>query len=487
MNSSGRPHNRYKPNTGISFIRTSLLCLLLVFIIAITPVQAATTEDMYIYESNNFSENNQPENGTSSSYFSGVFITEKNHDNTSVRWICEKSEGGKSYENTFTITYLHNNSGEEHRISSSDIKIENISDITLYSADIPAYPGSHISGELMQGSAVLQPFSFQIPDINSGFEFVVLSDTHSSPENCGCIIPETPAITTITDCINSNDSPDITIISGDLVHDGYNIQHWKDFFTRSSSLLNKTMLFTTPGNHEKNSTYYYDIFGYPQFYSVDAGGCRFVFLDSNDYAAVSFPEQKKLIESVNEETGMQQNPQMNFFFFHHPPYSSDERHPGGWKNIHKAWGESFEKTENSVVFSGHVHAYERFETGNVTYIVCGTGGGELYHLGVYPDKEDAPVKSIEGKYGYMKIIVAPGGKSAEISFVTPTPADYHSNVTGDMPEDYTDNQKNRIIPEVSDCSVAGDYYAYKRFLENIMIIREDYSFLQFTEDNRVMI
>lgn len=401
-------------------------------------------------------------------YFSGVFMTEKDHRMISVRWIAEGCDDNFSIMYRFSGTESDENQTEEE-IKNSSIKRQNISGATLYSAGISIYPGCRVSGSLLNKGNQIQPFSFEIPDKNTGFEFIVLSDLHSSPENKTETIPETPVISTIIKCINSYDRPEFVVISGDLVDDGNIIQEWQEFFSRTSPLLNKTILYTTPGNHEKNSTYYYDLFGYTQFYQKEIGGCRFTFLDSNDNAAVFFGQQSDLLNYNYKNSGSDENSGMNFIFFHHPPYSSDGRHPGGWKNIRKAWGDSLENIPDSIVFSGHVHAYERFETGNTTYIVCGTGGGELYNLGIYPDEENSPEISVEGKYGYMNVKVPPGSIYADISFISPLRTGDSSTSTGDL----------TYSTVIIDHSVTGNYYLKNHFMENIMRISEKTQLMQF--------
>ncbi|UUX93064.1 metallophosphoesterase family protein [Methanoplanus endosymbiosus] len=409
-------------------------------------------------------------------YFSGVFMTEKAEGVISVRWVTE------GYDDNFSIRYHFSRTEPDEDqtcgqtdeqteeqtdgyILNSSINRQNISGLMLYSAGILTYPGCRVSGRLLRGEDQIQPFSFKIPDKNSGFEFIVLSDLHSSPDDNVTAGTKAP-VNSVINCISSCEDPSFAVISGDLVDDGYIPLQWQEFFIRTSALLNTTVLYTTPGNHEKNSTYYYDLFGYPQFYQEEIGGSRFVFLDSNDNAAVQFPAQKELIDDNTHNSGSDESTGLNFIFFHHPPYSSDGRHPGGWTNIRKAWGDSFENTPDTVVFSGHVHAYERFEIKNATYITCGTGGGELYNLGIYPDDEDSPEMSVEKRYGYMKVKVPPGGSSADISFISPVISGDSSTATGDL----------KYSPEIIDYSVAGNHYPNSRFMENIMKISEKLPF-----------
>jgi hypothetical protein len=55
-----------------------------------------------------------------------------------------------------------------------------------------------------------------------------------------------------------------------------------------------------------------------------------------------------------------------------------------------------------VVFSGHVHNYERHEHGGVTYFVTGGGGAHAYPITRAPDD---PFQSLEVNYHYLLVDV----------------------------------------------------------------------------------
>ena len=55
-----------------------------------------------------------------------------------------------------------------------------------------------------------------------------------------------------------------------------------------------------------------------------------------------------------------------------------------------------------VVFSGHVHNYERHEHGGVTYFVTGGGGAHAYPIERAPDD---PFQSKEVNYHYLLVAV----------------------------------------------------------------------------------
>jgi hypothetical protein len=77
-----------------------------------------------------------------------------------------------------------------------------------------------------------------------------------------------------------------------------------------------------------------------------------------------------------------------FLMFHHPPYtaSSEAKKFGGGHSARSSeitLAKELEQRQvhahfRMVVFSGHVHNYERHEHGGITYFVSGGGGAHAY-------------------------------------------------------------------------------------------------------------
>jgi Icc-related predicted phosphoesterase len=98
--------------------------------------------------------------------------------------------------------------------------------------------------------------------------------------------------------------------------------------------------------------------------------------------------------------------------FHHPPYtsSSDEKKFGGGhsaRSPEQRLAKILEERQSHahfrmVVFSGHVHNYERHEHGGVTYLVSGGGAAHAYPIARAPDD---PFQSKEVNYHYLQVEV----------------------------------------------------------------------------------
>ena len=97
-----------------------------------------------------------------------------------------------------------------------------------------------------------------------------------------------------------------------------------------------------------------------------------------------------------------------FVVLHHPPYtsSSDMKIFGGGHSARSQEQELAKMLEarqqnlraRIVVFSGHVHNYERHEHGGVTYFVTGGAGAHAYPI---ERAKDDPFQSKEVNYHYL--------------------------------------------------------------------------------------
>jgi Icc-related predicted phosphoesterase len=98
--------------------------------------------------------------------------------------------------------------------------------------------------------------------------------------------------------------------------------------------------------------------------------------------------------------------------FHHPPYtsSSDAKAFGGGHSARapeQALAKELEARQaharyRIVVFSGHVHNYERHEHGGVTYFVSGGGAAHAYPI---ERAADDPFQSKQVNYHYLLVEV----------------------------------------------------------------------------------
>ncbi len=190
------------------------------------------------------------------------------------------------------------------------------------------------------------------------------------------------------------EKPAFVSIGGDIVYNGENPKDWEVWDTETAAWKqNKIPVYPALGNHDlkgKEATALGNYFArFPElkesrFYSVKLGNSMMLVLDSalDEIGGAQGDWLREQLGKVSAETPFV------FMVFHHPPYtsSSDEKEFGGGhtaRGKEKALAQLLEERQKHmrariVIFSGHVHNYERHEHNGVTYFVTGGGGAHPY-------------------------------------------------------------------------------------------------------------
>lgn len=213
-------------------------------------------------------------------------------------------------------------------------------------------------------------------------------------------------------------SPAFICFTGDIVYNGYDVNDWKQWDLETSIWREKRIpVYPAIGNHELHGDEKIALGNYFQrfpdlknsrYYSVRAANTLFLVLDSSQEEATG-PQDQWLTDKLDHVPA-----DVDFVFVmdHHPPYtsSSDMKMMGGGhsaRSREQALARILEERQGHaryriVVFSGHVHNYERHEHGGVTYFVTGGGGAHAYPI------ERAPGDSFQSKeinYHYLLVEV----------------------------------------------------------------------------------
>ena len=216
-------------------------------------------------------------------------------------------------------------------------------------------------------------------------------------------------------------SPAFISFGGDIVYNGYDLDDWKVWDTETAVWrANKIPVYPALGNHDLHGDQKIALANYFQrfpdlknsrYYSVRVANSLLLVLDSSLYET-SGAQGQWLSEKLDHLPG-----EVDFVFlvFHHPPYtsSSDAKKFGGGhsarpqeQELAKALEERQQKMRaRIVVFSGHVHNYERHEHGGVTYFVTGGAGAHAYPI---ERASGDPFQSKEVNYHYLLVEVDRG-------------------------------------------------------------------------------
>lgn len=221
------------------------------------------------------------------------------------------------------------------------------------------------------------------------FAFAVISDTQFNPVVSGKLSELAWA-----------QRPSFLLHPGDLVDTGTNDSHWtQHFFPGMRPLISRVPFYSVLGNHEQNASNYYEYVSVPSpeyYYDFAYGDAHFFMIDTNRNVGPGSEQYRWLDEKLASSDA-----QWKFACHHHPPYSSDENDYGDlWKQNKSTGGdprarqlaELYEKHGVDVVWTGHIHSYERtwpVREGQAVakdgpiYMIVGGGGGNLETPGPY--------------------------------------------------------------------------------------------------------
>ena len=142
-------------------------------------------------------------------------------------------------------------------------------------------------------------------------------------------------------------------------------------------------------------------------------------------------EQRNWFVKQLTEADKLRNEKLLIVCMHHAPYSADTNHGSSFAMI-DFLEEAFEETgvRPDIVFSGHVHNYQRFikiapGAGTCTYVVAGAGGYDALHPVATIDNaeftnDDARLKNInlvsfcDNKHGFLKITIKKNSKRLQL-------------------------------------------------------------------------
>jgi acid phosphatase type 7 len=268
-----------------------------------------------------------------------------------------------------------------------------------------------------------QPVELTIP-VSSAFRFVAYGDTRfTDPEDTTA---SNPAVRReLVAAIGAAD-PAFISIGGDITYVGANANDWKvwDHETVAWHEHNIPVL-PALGNHDLKGD---------ESAALGNYFARFPELKNSRYYSVRIANTLMLVlDSSLEETSGAQGSWLNskldslpgdidfvFIVLHHPPYtsSSSVKLFGGGHSARTPEQDLANMLERRqatmrarfVVFSGHIHNYERHEHGGVLYFVTGGGGAHAYPI----EREASDLFQSKG-INYHYLLVQVDGRALKIT------------------------------------------------------------------------
>ena len=215
--------------------------------------------------------------------------------------------------------------------------------------------------------------------------------------------------------------PAFISFGGDIVYNGYDKNDWKVWDTETAVWrANNIPVYPALGNHDLHGDERVALANYferfpdlknSRYYSVRAANTLLLVMDSA-LDETSGAQGQWLAQKLDYLPG---DVDFVFIVLHHPPYtsSSDAKMFGGGhsaRSPEQNLANMLETRQQNlrariVVFSGHVHNYERHEHGGVTYFVTGGAGAHAYPI---ERAKDDPFQSKEVNYHYLQVEVDRG-------------------------------------------------------------------------------
>ena len=191
------------------------------------------------------------------------------------------------------------------------------------------------------------------------------------------------------------------LVPGDLVQNGNVYSQWKDqFFDEGQALFRHVPLYPVPGNHENNSTFFFQYFVLPEngtagylehWYTKDYGNVRVIGLDSN---TPYIPNQDQLdwLDDVLADTCGLTHIDFVVAQIHHP-FKSELWTPGERNYTGDVVGrlEQFSTScgKPSAHLFGHTHAYSRGQSRDHDHfwIDVATAEGNIDYWNEFPNAD----------------------------------------------------------------------------------------------------
>jgi hypothetical protein len=260
-----------------------------------------------------------------------------------------------------------------------------------------------------------EPVELQL-QVSLPFHFVAYGDSRfHDPQDTEAANP--PARQALVQAI-AETNPAFILLTGDIVYNGYDKDDWKVWDSETSVWRTKSIpVYPALGNHDLHGDEIIALGNYFErfpdlknsvYYSVRAANIFLLVLDSSIDESAG-PQGQWLTRKLDHVPG---DVDFVFIVFHHPPYtsSSEAKNFGGGhsaRSPEQNLAKMLESRQQNlrarlVVFSGHVHNYERHEHGGVTYFVTGGAGAHAYPIERAPDD---PFQSKEVNYHYLQVEV----------------------------------------------------------------------------------
>lgn len=253
----------------------------------------------------------------------------------------------------------------------------------------------------------------------------------------------------------------LVMVPGDLVENGAKYHQWKDhFFSPAADLFSEVPVYPVPGNHERNSNFYFKYFSLPEngtpayhehWWYKDYGNTRIIGLNSN-HGYRDLKEQYQWLATVLKETA--ENKDIDFVFAQlHHPHKSELWIPGEEDSTGKVVKMLEEFTETSgkpsLHFFGHTHGYSRGQSRDHKHlwVNVASAGGAIDNWGEYQGRDYNEFTVTQDAYGFVMVTVDPNPEDPKLTLKRISRGNVEDGVKNNEVSDEITVFKNTKKPE----------------------------------------
>lgn len=291
---------------------------------------------------------------------------------------------------------------------------------------MPDYPGTYYMNEVsIDALAPATCYTYEItgyadsggrfctmhePTDRSTIRFLVIGDTNPAFGHTEPLIAPIRARAEL---------PELVIHAGDIQYYSSVIETWQSWFVDAAPLVRLAGFFPTMGNHEYelggdelaqySERFFHDagIDGNTDRYHFETGGVHFFTVNTeNDRMPTS--EQIVWLQTALEAARASAGFRFTILFFHRPTYTVGDS--GEDTELRATLEPLLAPNFVKLVLAGHMHGYERFEVGGVTYLTTAGGGGVIgnvdANVGARP--EDAALRVASGGFFHTVLVTIDG-------------------------------------------------------------------------------
>lgn len=212
-------------------------------------------------------------------------------------------------------------------------------------------------------------------------------------------------------------NPDFTLHGGDVQYYDSGLETWASWFPVMQPMLSQGAFFPSIGNHEHEKPGEYEAYidrffggagfdGTRAYYRFEWGGIWFFALDTESPLDVGDTQGGWLVAQL-EDAASKPGFRASIVYFHKPFVTCGDT--GDNPNLRAKYEPIFLQYGVTMVLQAHMHGYERFEIGGLTYVTTAGGGGLIGNVDENTERSYCVDRVSSGGFRHALVIDIDGG------------------------------------------------------------------------------